>query len=173
MKINQSVVIFAALLVALAGLLNAADQPPEYPVKKAGRGSSTRMDGQTSLHRFQAHCNWEMSGYSACLSAARCGGRRPAVLRFRRPSNHSIAGDAHEVRPPTFRLPVVGSRSSFVPPNQRRVEVKIVGYSDESDEGPFPVPDNMPIEGWPVGYQDKQVSLDDVQRDRFGKGARG
>ena len=31
--------------------------------------------------------------------------------------------------------------------------VKIVGYPDESDKGPYPVPDNMPIEGWPVDFQ--------------------
>jgi len=55
----------------------------------------------------------------------------------------------------------------LVPPSQRRVAVKIVAYPGESDRGPFPVPDNMPIEGWPAGYQGKPVSLDDVQRDRL------
>jgi hypothetical protein len=39
----------------------------------------------------------------------------------------------------------------LVPPEQKRVDVKIVdGYPDESDPGPFPVPDNAPIEGWPL-----------------------
>ena len=38
----------------------------------------------------------------------------------------------------------------LVPPNQKRVPVKIVAYPGESDKGPFPVPDNLPIEGWPV-----------------------
>lgn len=41
----------------------------------------------------------------------------------------------------------------LVPPDQPKVDVKIVGYPDESDKGPFPVPDNTPIEGWPVHYQ--------------------
>jgi len=58
----------------------------------------------------------------------------------------------------------------FVPPNQKRVNVKIVAYPDESDKGPFPVPDNMPIEGWPANYkrspQLRGLSLDDVQRDK-------
>jgi len=58
----------------------------------------------------------------------------------------------------------------LVPPNQRKVEVRIVAYPDESDRGPFPVPDNMPIEGWPVSYRGKNVTLDDVQRDRLGEG---
>ena len=58
----------------------------------------------------------------------------------------------------------------LVPPGQPRVAVAIVAYPRESDRGPFPVPDNMPIEGWPVGYQGKPVSLDDVQRDRLREG---
>ena len=53
----------------------------------------------------------------------------------------------------------------LVPPGQRRVPVAINLYPAESDKGPFPVPDNMPIEGWPVGFQGKKVTLDDVQRD--------
>ena len=40
----------------------------------------------------------------------------------------------------------------LVPPDQKRVDVRIVSYPDESDKGPFPVPDNMPIEGWPLYY---------------------
>ncbi len=38
----------------------------------------------------------------------------------------------------------------IVPPHQPRVPVKIVAYPDESDPGPFPIPDNAPIEGWPI-----------------------
>ena len=62
----------------------------------------------------------------------------------------------------------------LVPPNQPRVAVKIVGYPDESDQGPYPVPDNVPIEGWPASYardaKGKQLTLDDVQRDRLNQG---
>jgi len=62
----------------------------------------------------------------------------------------------------------------LVPPGQKRVEVKIVAYPGESDKGPFPVPDNMPIEGWPVcalreaSY--KGWTLDDIQRDKGNRG---
>ena len=55
----------------------------------------------------------------------------------------------------------------FVPPNQPLVAVKIVGYPQESDKGPFPVPDNLPIEDWPSGYK---ASLDAVQRDQLHRG---
>ena len=60
----------------------------------------------------------------------------------------------------------------FVPPDQKRINVKIVGYPEESDKGPYPVPDEIPIEGWPIEYvqSDKKVTLDDVQRDKMNKG---
>ena len=58
----------------------------------------------------------------------------------------------------------------LVPPDQRRVRVKI-GYTAESDRGPFPIPDNMPIEGWPGPKElrqepkDSPPSLAVMQRD--------
>src|SRR5215471_13726218 len=38
----------------------------------------------------------------------------------------------------------------IVPPDQPRVPVKIKDYPDESDPGPYPAPDDMPIENWPM-----------------------
>ncbi len=62
----------------------------------------------------------------------------------------------------------------LVPPGQPRVEVRVVDYAAQSDPGPYPVPENVPIEGWPAWYarshQGPQPSLDDVQRDRLGRG---
>jgi hypothetical protein len=62
----------------------------------------------------------------------------------------------------------------LVPPDQKRVDVRIVSYPDESDKGPFPVPDNVPIEGWPVyylqQYEGSGLTLQDVQRDKLGLG---
>ncbi len=52
----------------------------------------------------------------------------------------------------------------LVPPDQKKIDVKLVGYPGESDKGPYPVPDNTPIEGWPVGY--KGMTLDEVQRKK-------
>jgi hypothetical protein len=57
----------------------------------------------------------------------------------------------------------------LVPTDQPRVPVKLTDYPDESDKGPFPIPDNMPIEGWPVGFKSdpkhRNLTLADVQRD--------
>ena len=54
----------------------------------------------------------------------------------------------------------------IVPPQQPKVDVKLVGYPGESDRGPFPVPDNLPIEGWPKwnSKEGKPLTLADVQR---------
>lgn len=61
----------------------------------------------------------------------------------------------------------------LVPPDQKKVDVKIVGYPGESDKGPFPVPDNTPIEGWPANYlrdAKLKLTLEDVQRDKLKQG---
>lgn len=62
----------------------------------------------------------------------------------------------------------------LVPPDQPRVPVKLVDYPGESDPGPYPVPDNLPIEGWPVSYQRdtalQRLTLEDVQRDKLNQG---
>jgi hypothetical protein len=50
----------------------------------------------------------------------------------------------------------------IVPPNQPRVPVRITAYPDESDPGPYPIPGNAPLEGWPL--QPPGSVLDQVQR---------
>ena len=57
----------------------------------------------------------------------------------------------------------------LVPPNQKRVPVP-VEYADESDRGPFPIPDDLPIEGWPWIGKSESLTLDDYQRDRKNQG---
>ena len=58
----------------------------------------------------------------------------------------------------------------IVPGNQPKVEVRINAYPGESDPGPFPVPDNTPIEGWPANFQrepsTRSLTLEDVQRGK-------
>ncbi|MFM9960230.1 MAG: hypothetical protein ACKV2Q_03280 [Planctomycetaceae bacterium] len=58
----------------------------------------------------------------------------------------------------------------LVPPDQKMVEVKLSAYSDESDKGPYPVPDITPIEGWPANVRrdsaTKNLTLNDVQRGK-------
>jgi hypothetical protein len=62
----------------------------------------------------------------------------------------------------------------LVPPNQKKVELTNVEYPDESDKGPYPIPDNVPIEGWPAAYRrnmaEAKLTLEDVQRDKLNQG---
>lgn len=62
----------------------------------------------------------------------------------------------------------------IVPPDQPKVNVKI-DLTEESDKGPFPVPDNTPIEGWPAYFEremtgktlaEVQAKADDDANDR-------
>jgi hypothetical protein len=50
----------------------------------------------------------------------------------------------------------------LVPPGQATIDVKLGSAAAESDNGPYPVPDNTPIEGYPANYQG--LTLDQVQR---------
>jgi hypothetical protein len=63
----------------------------------------------------------------------------------------------------------------LVPPDQKRVAVKLVDYPQDSDPGPYPVPDNAPIENWPLAVnEDKGAltkpgqTLEDLQRNGTG-----
>jgi hypothetical protein len=54
----------------------------------------------------------------------------------------------------------------LIPPDQQKVDVKLTEYARESDHGPFPMPDDTPVEGWPSGYLERpKVTLTDVQRN--------
>jgi hypothetical protein len=57
----------------------------------------------------------------------------------------------------------------LVPPDQPLVPLVLdPGYQAESDPGPFPIPDDTPLEGWPRAFQQPDTplpALGDVQRD--------
>jgi hypothetical protein len=47
----------------------------------------------------------------------------------------------------------------IVPGRQPRVPVRITEYPDESDPGPFPIPENAPIENWPLAHNEDTKAL--------------
>jgi hypothetical protein len=47
----------------------------------------------------------------------------------------------------------------IVPPDQKRVPVKLLDYPAESDPGPYPLPDNAPIENWPLQRNEDTKAL--------------
>jgi hypothetical protein len=59
----------------------------------------------------------------------------------------------------------------LVPRHQPRIPVRVMLYPQESDPGPFPVPDNAPIENWPLSRNEDAgalprpgTTLEDMQR---------
>jgi len=60
----------------------------------------------------------------------------------------------------------------LVPPNQPKLNVDLTRYAKESDSGPYPVPDILPIEGWPSAYRYGAKGLKVIQEkgegDRHG-----
>jgi hypothetical protein len=55
----------------------------------------------------------------------------------------------------------------LVPANQKKVDFKIKAYPDESDKGLFPIPDNAPIESWPLDgrtLESAQKAVEDADR---------
>jgi hypothetical protein len=53
----------------------------------------------------------------------------------------------------------------LVPPDQKRIDVKLA-HRGESDKGPYPIPENAPIEGWPKTPRGKPIDF--VQRNGDG-----
>ena len=54
----------------------------------------------------------------------------------------------------------------LVPDSQLLVPIRFVTYPEESDPGPYPIPSNLPIEGWPS--QTGTQTLEQVQRSTSG-----
>lgn len=55
----------------------------------------------------------------------------------------------------------------LVPGDQPKVPAKLLAYPDESDPGPYPIPDNAPIENWPLDGRsliDAQTAVEEHDR---------
>jgi hypothetical protein len=63
----------------------------------------------------------------------------------------------------------------IVPPDQKKIPVKITEFPDEADPGPYPLPPNAPIENWPLQRNEDLKALpkpgqtlEDLQRHGTG-----
>jgi hypothetical protein len=79
------------------------------------------------------------------------------------PNSQNIIASSGAEKPLLYNLDM-----SFiiVPPGQKKVPVKVTSYPGESDLAPYPLPDNAPIEDWPLNGK----KLETIQRE--GKGDR-
>ena len=82
------------------------------------------------------------------------------------PNSRKIVGSVGDDKPLRYAPDM---NFVIVPGNQKRVPVKLTDYAGESDPGPFPVPENLPVEGYPAFLpHDAQLiglPLDAIQRD--------
>jgi hypothetical protein len=76
-------------------------------------------------------------------------------LPVQRDSEEIIAGIGKD-KPLEYNLDM---GFAIVPPRQKRVPVKLLEYPNESDPGPYPVPDNAPIENWPMMWNEDTRAL--------------
>jgi hypothetical protein len=76
--------------------------------------------------------------------------------RPRHPQSDAIVGSIGADRPLGYNLDM---NFVIVPPGQPRVPVRITEYPDESDPGPFPIPENAPIENWPLAHNEDAKAL--------------
>ena len=87
------------------------------------------------------------------------------------PHSHAIIDSIGAQKPLRYNADMA---TIIVPPGHPRTRLKVVEYPDESDPGPYPIPDSTPIEGWPANYRRdpawRDVTLDQVQRDSRGQG---
>lgn len=79
------------------------------------------------------------------------------------PKSKAIVATVGEAKPLRYNTDMA---FILVPPDQKRVPVKVDEIPGESDKGPFPVPDDIPIEGWPVYHEreGKPMTLEEAQR---------
>jgi hypothetical protein len=88
------------------------------------------------------------------------------------PQSAAIIGAIGADKPLGFNLDM---NFVIVPPDQPRVPVRVTLYPQESDPGPFPIPDNAPIENWPLSRNEdagalpkEGITLQDFQRHGTG-----
>src|SRR5215468_4971572 len=128
MKISLTVVLFAALCASLGLTVIATQSPPKitHPVMFDTPEADKIL---AALQVFPPDNPWNQDISS-----------RPV-----HPNSKKMIAGIGAAKSLQYNLDM-----SFilVPPDQKRVPVKLVSYPDESDEGPYAVPDNAPIENW-------------------------
>ena len=80
-------------------------------------------------------------------------GTRTSAGCLSRPTRRRWSPDIHLAKNLDYNLDM---GFIIVPPDQKRVEVKPLEYPQDSDPGPYPVPDNTPIENWPLAVNEDQ-----------------
>ncbi|MDB5311765.1 MAG: hypothetical protein JWO38_5967 [Gemmataceae bacterium] len=156
----------------LAGVVAAAAQPPKKPVVSGDPARLERIRA-AKMPTIDRPVSFDTPEADAILSALEVfPPDNPWNLVVEdwpvHPNSQKIVASVGAGKPLRYN-PDMGF--VLVPPDQMKIDLKLVSYPDESDKGPYPLPPSVPIEGWPVNYTRnpklKGTTLDDVQRDKL------
>jgi len=136
----RAAAVVAVVLAPLAALSTLADGPPPRPV---GRPFPADNPWNQDISKLPVHARSDR--YVASI-----GKDKPL---------HPDFGTVFEGAPNGIPYVVVGRK-------QPRVPVTFE-YADESDEGPYPIPPDAPIEGGPDGKGDRHILVVDVEEKRL------
>ena len=131
----------AVLLVAAAGLAAERTRPPLPKITKPLMFDTPEADAVLAALQVFPADNWWNRDISA--------------LPVQKDSARMIAGIGAD-KPLEYNLDM---GFVIVPPGQKRIDVKLLDYASESDPGPFPLPDEAPIENWPLTRNENQKAL--------------
>src|SRR4030095_12697152 len=139
MKISLTVVLIAAACALLGLTVIATQSPPE--ITRPVMFDTPEADRiLAALQVFPPDNPWNQD-----ISMAPVHPNSAAIIA-------SIGKDKHI----DFNLDM---NFVIVPPDQPRVPVKIATYPNEPDSGPYPVPDDMPVENWPMRRNEDSAAL--------------
>jgi hypothetical protein len=131
----------AVLLVAAAGWAAERARPPMPKITKPLMFDTPEADAVLAALQVFPADNWWNRDISA--------------LPVHKDSAQMIAGIGAD-KPLEYNLDM---GFVIVPPGQKRIDVKLLDYAGESDPGPFPLPDQAPIENWPLTRNENQKAL--------------
>jgi hypothetical protein len=134
------------------------------PPAKVTAAPATSEREQARIPAFSKPLLFDTPEADAVLSATQ-------ILPPEHPFNQEVAAlpiHANSARiiasigPETILWPEQDMNYVVVPPDQKKASFKLAAPNGECDSGPFPIPDNAPIESWPIAYAG--WSLEKIQR---------
>jgi hypothetical protein len=164
---------FVLLVASIVGGTTAYGSSAAQPAKPGGSSDPGRAEPARKMPKIDRPVMFDTPEADAIVSALQIF---PADNPWNQviedwpvhPASPKIIGSIGAAKPFRYNPDMA---YILVPPDQKKIDLKLVSYPDESDRGPYPLPDETPIEGWPVNYQRnpklKSVTLDDVQRDKL------
>jgi hypothetical protein len=154
-----------ARIETIRAQIKSAAQPPVVPAPET---AVAQVSTQSKTPAFSHPLLFDTPEADAVLAATQ-------ILPPEHPFNQEVsslplhansAAMIASVGPETILWPEQDMNYVVVPPDQKKVPLKLKAPNAESDPGPFPIPDNAPLEEWPIAFPG--VPLEKYQREGEG-----